>query len=408
MPVTVIVDLSTNYSFFFCSNHIFYLTGFHIFKYSGGTQLIYSYIVTLNYHSQKEVIASRIFFVFFPFSEPKFQEVNTMKRFTIPALLFFCFSAFFTINAAAKTQLTYSNFFPPTHIQSQLAEEWITEVEKRTNGEIAINYFPASTLTQAPQTYDGVVQGIADIGMTVLAYSRGRFPVAAAIDLPLGYASGVQATNIANGVLEKFNPEEFNDTELMFLHAHGPGLLHTRDKAVHTLDDLKGLKIRSTGTSGRLISALGGSPVGKAMGETYQMLQKGVVDGSVHPVETNKGWKVGEVVHYLTQNFSTAYTTTFAVFMNKKRWDNLTPEQQNTIREINAEFALKHGQAWDESDEEGMEFFKEKGGEVFTQSDAEAKKWADEAASVVDEYIQSVSEKGIDGKAVVDYINANL
>jgi TRAP-type transport system periplasmic protein len=331
-----------------------------------------------------------------------------MKRFTIPALLVFCFSAFFAMNAAAKTTFTYSNFFPPTHIQSQLAEAWIKEVEKRTNGEISINYFPASTLTKAPQTYDGVVQGIADIGMTVLAYSRGRFPVAAAIDLPMGYSSGVQATNVANGVLEKFDPEEFKDTELMFLHAHGPGLLHTRDKAVHTLDDFKGMKIRSTGTSGRLVAALGASPVGKSMGETYQMLQKGVVDGSMHPMETNKGWKVGEVVDYMTQNFSTAYTTTFAVFMNKSKWNSLTADQQKTIQEINAEFALKHGQAWDESDEEGLAFFKSKGGEVISQSDAEAEKWAKQAKSVVDEYIKSVAEKGIDGKAVVDYIKANL
>ncbi len=281
-------------------------------------------------------------------------------------------------------------------------------MESRTKGEITINYFPAGTLTKAPQTYDGVVQGIADIGMTVLAYSRGRFPVAAAIDLPMGYTSGVQATNIANGVLEKFDPEEFKDTELMFLHAHGPGLLHTRDKAVNTLDDLKGLKIRGTGTSGKVVAALGGSPVGKSMGETYQMLQKGVVDGSMHPVEANNGWKLGEVVNYMIQNFSTAYTTTFAVFMNKNKWDSLTQTQQDTIQAINAEFALKHGQAWDKADELGMEFFKEKKGEVISQSDAEAKKWADQAVIVIDEYVKSVSEKGIDGQAIVDYIKANL
>ena len=331
-----------------------------------------------------------------------------MKRFTIPALSVFIFSLLFSLNATAKTQLTYSNFFPPTHIQSQLAEAWIKEVESRTNGDITINYFPAGTLTKAPQTYDGVVQGIADIGMTVLAYSRGRFPVASAIDLPMGYTSGVQATRIANGILENFAPEEFNDTEIMFLHAHGPGILHTRGKAVNTLEDLKGLKIRGTGTSGNVVAALGGSPVGQSMAETYQMLQKGVVDGSVHPVEANDGWKLGEVVNYMTQNFSTAYTTTFAIFMNKGKWNSLTPEQQEIIREINAEFAEKHGQAWDKADELGMAFFNEKGGQVITQSDEEAQKWADQASSVIDDYIKSVSEKGVDGQAVVDYIKANL
>ena len=331
-----------------------------------------------------------------------------MKRITIPAFLIFCICSLFAINASAKTQLTYANFFPPTHIQSQLAESWCKEVKKRTGGEIAINYFPAGTLTKAPQTYDGVVQGIADIGMTVLAYSRGRFPVASAIDLPLGYSSGVQATAVANAVLNKFEPKEFNDTAMMFVHAHGPGLIHTRDKEVKSLADIKGLKLRGTGTSGLVQAALGASPVGKSMRECYQMLQKGVVDGSSHPVESNKGWKLGEVVHYMTQNFSTAYTTTFAVFMNKDKWAALTPEQQKIIKEINAEWSVKHGVAWDEADKLGMEFFKSKGGKVISLSDAESKKWEEAVAPVIDGYIEKASKKGVDGKAVVEFIKTTM
>ena len=331
-----------------------------------------------------------------------------MKRITIPAFLIFCICSLFTVNVSAKTQLTYANFFPPTHIQSQLAESWCKEVEKRTNGEISINYFPAGTLTKAPQTYDGVVQGIADIGMTVLAYSRGRFPVASAIDLPLGYSSGVQATAVANAVLNKFEPAEFNDTAMMFVHGHGPGLIHTRDKEVKNLDDIKGLKLRGTGTSGLVQAALGASPVGKSMRECYQMLQKGVVDGSSHPVESNKGWKLGEVVHYMTQNFSTAYTTTFAVFMNKGKWAALTPEQQKIIKEINAEWSVKHGLAWDEADKLGMEFFKSKGGKVITLSDAESKKWEEAVSPVIDGYIEKASKKGVDGKAVVEFIKKSM
>ncbi|MBU0970952.1 MAG: TRAP transporter substrate-binding protein [Proteobacteria bacterium] len=331
-----------------------------------------------------------------------------MKRITIPAFLVFCLCALFAVTASAKTQLTYANFFPPTHIQSQLAESWCKEVEKRTNGEIAINYFPAGSLTKAPQTYDGVVSGIADIGMTVLAYSRGRFPIASAIDLPMGYSNGVQATTVANAVLNKFDPAEFNDTAMMFVHAHGPGLIHTRDKEVATLEGLKGLKLRGTGTSGLVQAALGASPVGTSMGECYQMLQKGVVDGSSHPVESNKGWKLGEVAHFMTQNFSTAYTTTFAVFMNKDKWAALTPEQQKIIREINGEWATKHGEAWDEADKLGMEFFLEKGGKVVPLSEAESKRWEEAVAPVIEDYIKSVSEKGIDGKAVVDFIKTNM
>jgi TRAP-type C4-dicarboxylate transport system substrate-binding protein len=91
---------------------------------------------------------------------------------------------------AAPIKLTYSNFFPPFHIQSKLAEAWCKEVEKRTNGRVKVEYFPKGTLTKARQCYDGVVTGISDLGLSVLAYTGGRFPVLSAIDLPLGYTSG--------------------------------------------------------------------------------------------------------------------------------------------------------------------------------------------------------------------------
>ncbi len=309
---------------------------------------------------------------------------------------------------ALKPNSLTQTFSPPQHGQSKLAESWCKEVEKRTNGEISLKYYPSSTLLNPDTMYDGVVNGIADVGFAVLAYSRGRFTVAAGIDLPLGYTSGVQATKVANAVLAKFSPKEFNDTQIMYLHAHGPGVLHTADKEVATLADLKGLKVRGTGTSGLIVNALGGSAVGKSMRESYTMLQKGVVDGSLHPLEANKGWKLGEVVHYATKSAATSYTTTFAVFMSKSKWAKLTPAQQKTIQEINAEWSVKHGEVWDSDDVAGTEFFKSKGGKIVELSADEASKWEKSVAPVVDSYIKKAGSKGVDGKAVVEFIKANM
>jgi TRAP-type transport system periplasmic protein len=331
-----------------------------------------------------------------------------MRKIIFTAFFIFCLNAFFTINAFAKTTLTYSNFFPPTHVMSKLAESWIAEVEKRTNGEVTFQYFPGGTLAKGPQNYDAVVSGIADMGMTVLAYTRGRFPVSTAIDLPLGYKSGIQATWIANMVLEKFQPKEFNDTKIMYLHAHGPGLLHTTNKRVATLNQLKGLKIRTTGASGKVIKALGASPVGKSMGECYQLLQRDVVDGSLHPVEANFGWKLGEVIKYITQNYSTAYTTTFAVYMNKRKWNKLSSKNQLIIKGINREWPIKHGQAWDEADKQGVDFVKQRGGEFVQLTDKESARWARLMRPVIGAYIKDASAKGINGKAVVNFIKSNL
>jgi TRAP-type C4-dicarboxylate transport system substrate-binding protein len=149
-----------------------------------------------------------------------------------------CIAFFFAVSLcllpiqsqAEPITLTYSNFFPPTHIQSKLADEWCKEVEKRTNGQVKVQYFPGQTLTKAKQNYDGVVQGMSDIGMCLFAYTRGRFPVMEVVDLPLGYPSGVVATKVANDVYNKFKPKELDDVAVMYLHAHGPGLLFTRKK----------------------------------------------------------------------------------------------------------------------------------------------------------------------------------
>jgi len=155
-------------------------------------------------------------------------------------------------NAAESVHFTYSIFFPPTHGQCLAGMAWAQEIEKQTDGQVKITVFPGGTLTKANQCYDGVVKGISDIGMSCFAYTRGRFPVMEAIDLPLGYPNGMTATRVANTFYEKFKPAELADVKVLYLHAHGPGLLHTQ-KPVKTLADLQKMKIRSTGLSAKVV-----------------------------------------------------------------------------------------------------------------------------------------------------------
>ena len=167
------------------------------------------------------------------------------KHFAFIMILALILSMAISGPASAKTiNLTYSIFFPAAHGQCQAAMSWAKEIEKRTSGQVKIQVFPGGTLTKPQQCYDGVVNGISDIGMSVFAYTRGRFPVMEALDLPLGYPSGLVATRTANEFYNKFQPEELKDVKVLYLHGHGPGLLHTK-KAVKSLADLKGMKMRS-------------------------------------------------------------------------------------------------------------------------------------------------------------------
>ncbi len=333
--------------------------------------------------------------------------IRKMLLRALPVLLLFVFALSIgspTPSSAATIQLTYSNFFPPSHIQSKLAAAWCKEVEKRTNGKVTITYYPGQTLTKAKNCYDGVVSGLSDLGMSVLGYTRGRFPVMEAVDLPVGYTSGAMTNKVVNAVYNKFKPKEFDDTKVMYFTACGPGLLFTKSKPVKKLEDIKGMKIRGHGTIANMIKSLGATPVAMPMPELYQALQKGVVEGAFYPMEVNKGWKMAEQVKYGTLAYSCAFTSSFFVVMNKKKWASLPADVQKTIEEINKEWIKKHTDAWVSSDEEGKKFLLSKGGKLFKLDPAEATRWKDASKPVIAAYIAKMKKKGINGKEIVDYI----
>lgn len=325
-----------------------------------------------------------------------------MKRAMIAVTLAVSMLSFSRFAVAGPMTLSYSNFFPPSHVMSKLAEEWSKEVEKRSGGQVMINYFPGQTLTKADQAYDGVVNGISDIALSLFAYTRGRFPVMQAVDLPLGYPNAKVATKALNEVYKQTKPKELEDVKVLYLHAHGPGLIWTKPRGISTMDDLKGLKIRATGASADMIKALGGTPVAMPMPDTYQSLQTGVVDGAAYPPEAAKGWKLAEVTKYMVESYPVAYTSSFFIVMNKAKWDALPAEAKKAMEDVSAEWVPKTAAAWDEIDAAGLAFFKEKGGQVTSLSAAEADKWKKALMPVLDNYVQEMAKKGIDGKKALD------
>ena len=299
-------------------------------------------------------------------------------------------------------ELSYSIFFPAPHKMTVLADQWAKEIAKRTGGRVKITLFPGGTLSPADKCYDGVVKGISDIGMSVLGYTRGRFPLTEVIDLPLGYRDGLGATRLVNSYWEKFQPKEFADVQVLYLQAHGPGILHTK-KPVAKLEDLKGLRIRSTGLSSKVVSALGGVPVAMPMPETYDALKRGMVDGSMAPMESLQGWKWGEVIKSTTESYGSAYSTAFFVVMNRDKWKALPPDLQKMITQVNQEWIRKTGTVWDEIDKAGRDFTLKRGNKIIPLSKEENNRWKKAAAPILDQYVKSMEEKGLPGKEALDF-----
>lgn len=262
--------------------------------------------------------------------------------------------------------------------------------------------FYGGTLTPSDKCYDGVEKGISDIGMSCPAYTSGKFPLTEVIDLPLGYKSGLAATRLVNEYLKKFKPKEFDGTKIMYFHAHGPGILHTK-KAVNNLEDLKGMKIRCTGLARKVVEKLGGAPVAMPMGETYDSLSRGVVEGSMAPYEALQGWRWGEVVKFTTENFGSAYSTAFFVVMNKDKWNALPPDIQKIIEKVNEEWIEKTGKMWDEIDKAGRDFTLKSGNKIVPLSQDEDWRWTKAVKPISDEYVNNMKAKGLPGEEALKF-----
>ena len=300
----------------------------------------------------------------------------------------------------AEFELNFADFFPPTHIHAKLCASFAKEVEKRTNGRVKIAYFPGGALLKGNEIYDGILKGVTDMGHSVFAYTRGRFPVMEAVDLPLGYTKGKQSTCVINAFYKEVKPKELTEAKVLYLHAHPPGLIHSK-KPVYKLEDLKGLKIRSTGFFVKVATQLGAVPVAMPMGGTYEALQKGVVDATANPMETLKGWKHAEVIKYTTECYSIGYCSGFYVMMNLKKWNSLPKDIQKVFDEVSAEWIPKHGDAWDFIDDEARKFTLERGNKIIPLSKEESARWAKAVAPVIDEWIKDTEKKGLSGKKYV-------
>jgi TRAP-type C4-dicarboxylate transport system substrate-binding protein len=334
-----------------------------------------------------------------------------IKRGVLQLFLIFSICLFWGIltdtDAAEIIELSYTNHFPPNHIQSKLAEAWCKEVEKRTDGKVKITYYPVQTLLEPDKIYYGILNGITDIGQGVFGYNRGVFPAMEAFSLPHGFASAPEATRVLNEFHKNFELKETSRIKMLYLHAHGPAMLHSKKK-IEKLEDMRGVKVRSYGFNAAMVKALGGIPVSMAMAEVYEALSKGVVDATFSPIEALKGWKQAEVVDYSIEIDGVAYSSAMYIGMNSHKWNSLPQDIKETIEEINQEWITKSGDAWKSSDEEGREYTIAQGNKIIKLDKEESDRWAKAVYPIIADYVANTKKKGLPGQDYVDFIQSSL
>ncbi|NRB56950.1 MAG: TRAP transporter substrate-binding protein [Salinicola sp.] len=290
--------------------------------------------------------------------------------------------------AQADTTLRMSHFWPGgSAINQQIFEKWAKAIEEESGGSLKVQNFPSQTLSQADETYDAAVNGIADIGITAQGYTNGRFPLSQIVELPGVAESAPQGACVLQTLYDDGQISgEYDDSHVLFMFTTGPGYIHTKETNVQKPADLEGLRIRRpTAVAGDILENMGAQPVGMPAPDIYTSMQRSVIDGLSFPWEGMKGFRLNELSRYHTQ--VPFYTLIFVATMNKNTYESLTPEQQQVI-----------------DDNSGMKWA-DKAGRVFAAEDRAGKQQAEEAGDTIrvvdnpldDPVWQKPLEDGIDG-----------
>lgn len=301
--------------------------------------------------------------------------------------------------------LSFADFFPATHpAQEQLFTDWANKIEEATDGLVTIDMYPGESLLSGGDIYPGIESGIADIGHDVSGYNAGRLPVLNSMYLGgIQYQNVAVSSHVARDLVEELEPEELKDTELMFLYGISPGLIMTNEP-VETLEDLKGMQIRASGTNVDTLEMLGATPVAMTISEAYEGMSRGVVDGILLPPDTLQGFNLAEVTDYITHS-NLIYNTVHYVTMNKEVWDSFPAEIQEAIQEVNDQAFEEAIDLFTKLVDAGLDYaIDEHGVEEVYLSAEEEERWIEKLSPLIDEHVEELNSQGLDGQEIMDKI----
>jgi TRAP-type transport system periplasmic protein len=311
--------------------------------------------------------------------------------------------------AQETVTLKFHTFMAPqSNVWLNMHKAWMAKVEQESGGRIKFEAYPAMQLGGTPvQLYDQVRDGVADIVWTLPGNTAGRFPRVDVFDLPFIMTNAEATSKAYWEYVQTMAPDEFKDTHVLALHVHGPGVIHTADKPVKSVTDMKGLKLRGpTRQVNKLMSALGATPVGMPLPGIPDALSKGTIQGAVIPWEVVPSVKVQELTKFHAE-FDPAggalYTLTFVMAMNKAKYNALPPDLKKVI-DNNSGMATSAwlGKTQQAGDAAGRKSAVDRGNTIFTVGKEEAQAFRRASRQVEVEWVEDMKKRGFDGQKLLD------
>ena len=295
-------------------------------------------------------------------------------------------------------ELKLSHWGPPTHVNQKVFLPWAEMVEKKSGGKLKVTVFAGGVLGKPADHWDMAQNSVVDITWGTHNYTAGRFPLTSAMDLPFLINSAKGGSRALHEYYLKHLTKEHDKVKVLWLQCPAPFQLHMTKKAALTPEDLAGSRIRTGGGQlSEIVKALGAVPVALSVPETYNALERGVVEGTILPYEAAKAFKLSEVTKHVVD--IRIFTASQFTVMSLEKYNSLTPELKKVIDELSgvwgAEFA---GAAWDKAEEEGLAAIRAAGLQHHKISDAQRAVWKEKTKGVEEEWVRTMEGKGLPAK----------
>ena len=238
--------------------------------------------------------------------------------------------------ASAITTIRYATFFTPAYPELFPAmSKFVETVNAKGKGIVKVDFFHSETLLKANDLFAGLIGGSAEAVTVPMVYWHGTLPISQGLSLPSIWKGDLNRYNnsLAPGTpLAKFLNENFAKKNLFcfFGVVDDQEYLWTKGRNVKSLEDAKGMKIRTSGLiPSEVMKRLLASPLSMPSPDVYTALQRGTVDGLLGSITTIYSRSLQEQVRYMTRYpFDNFGPELIAV---RKDWWDKQPDEVKTI-----------------------------------------------------------------------------
>jgi TRAP-type C4-dicarboxylate transport system substrate-binding protein len=205
--------------------------------------------------------------------------------------------------------------------------------------------------------------------------------------------------------------DEHKGVVALTVFTHGPGQMYNTKRAINSLKDLEGLKIRiGGGVVNEVAKVLGAVPMLKPAPESYELLSSGVADGVFFPKESPLAFKLTPLIKHVTYVPGGLYNVSFVWIANPAKWNSISEADRKLIQPLLGEaFARRTGRAWDAADAKGEAAVREAKIPVVIAGPGLIAEIKAKTADLEKNWIENKAKpKGVDGAAVLKALRAEI